>query len=178
MRISIIKRSLMWFWINNIVTHIPSRHIRLAFLRFAGAKIGKISMFGQFEIRKPSGLHIGDGCSIGLRVLLDARNGLVLRKNVTIASDVIIWTQHHDYNNPKFSVSGAPVIIEEYAWICSRSIILPGVKIGRGAVVASGAIVTKDVPNYAVVGGGPAKIIGERQCKEYDYIPCYEFHFA
>lgn len=178
MRLSIVKQSMMWFWINNIVTIIPSRRVRLAFLRLAGARIGKISMFGRFEIRNPSNLLIDDGCSIGLRVLLDARCKLTIHKNVTIASEVIIWSLHHDYNDSKFVGKGAPVEIGEYAWICSRSIILPGVKIGRGAVVASGAVVTKDIPDYAIVGGIPAKIIGERSCKEYEYTPYYEFHFA
>lgn len=64
---------------------------------------------------------------------------------------------------------GGEVEIGPYAWICSRSIILPGIKIGEGAVVASGAVVTKDVPPYAVVGGVPARVIGQRERKDYDY---------
>ncbi len=72
-------------------------------------------------------------------------------------------------NDINFCGKGAPVEIGEYAWICSRSIILPGIKIGKGAVVASGSIVTKDVPPYAIVGGIPAKIIGQREIKQYDY---------
>ena len=59
--------------------------------------------------------------------------------------------------------------IGDFAWICSRSIILPGIKIGKGAVVASNAVVTKDVPPFAVVGGVPARIIGHREEKEYEY---------
>lgn len=61
------------------------------------------------------------------------------------------------------------VAIGDYAWICCRSIILPGITIGEGAVVASGAIVTKDVPPYTIVGGTPAKIIGYREKKAYSY---------
>lgn len=68
-----------------------------------------------------------------------------------------------------FCGKGAPTEIGEYAWVCSRSIILPGIKIGRGAIIASGAIVTKDVPDYAIVGGVPAKILGHREKKDYQY---------
>lgn len=59
----------------------------------------------------------------------------------------------------------------DYCWICSRAIVLPGVNIGEGAVVAAGAVVCKDVEPWSVVGGVPAKKIGERERKGYDYVP-------
>jgi maltose O-acetyltransferase len=121
-------------------------------------------------------LIISNGCSIGPRVRLDARKGLTIKENVTIAAEVMIWTLHHDYNDINFKTIGAPVIIDEYAWVCSRAIILPGVKIGKFAVVASGAVVTNDVPDYAIVGGVPAKIIGQREIKDYKYIPYNKMH--
>ena len=71
-------------------------------------------------------------------------------------------------NDPEFGVKGAPVIIEDYAWVSSRTTLLPGVTIGKGAVVAAGAVVTKSVEPYTVVGGVPAKKIGERS-KELNY---------
>jgi len=68
----------------------------------------------------------------------------------------------------KVPLKGAPVIIEDYAWVSSRTTLLPGVTIGKGAVVAAGAVVTKSVEPYTVVGGVPAKKIGERS-KELNY---------
>ena len=135
-------------------------------------------MFANVEIRKPSKLIIEEGCSIGPRVLLDARNGLHIRKNVTIAYDAIIWTMHHDMNSEDFHTSGGCVDIGDYAWICSRSIILPGVKVGKCAVVASGAVVTKDVEPYAIVAGVPAKKIGERKKIDFKYIPYYPLYIV
>jgi maltose O-acetyltransferase len=135
-------------------------------------KMGKnISMYNSVEFRNPSGLIIKDSCSIGKHILLDARKGLIINKCVVIASHVIIWTLHHDYNSPTFSAIGDSVEIGEYAWICSRAIILPGIKIGKAAVVASGAVVTKDVEPFTIVGGVPAKKIGMRKRIDYDYIP-------
>lgn len=61
--------------------------------------------------------------------------------------------------------------IGDYAWLCSHCIILPGVTIGEGAIVASGAVVTKDVEPWTVVGGIPAKEIAKREQKDYDYRP-------
>ena len=151
-----------WLFIA-LLKRIPSRRIRIALLRCKGANIANdVAMFASIEIRNPEGLVIGNGCSIGPKVLLDARKGLKIGNSVTIAYDAIIWTLHHDMNASDFRTIGANTTIDDYAWICSRSIILPGVHIGEGAVVASGAVVTKDVPPYTVVGGIPAMKIGER----------------
>ena len=79
-------------------------------------------------------------------------------------------------NSNDFSTIGGKSEIGEYAWICSRSILLPGIRIGKGAVVASGAVVTKDVPDFAIVGGVPAKIIGMRDKKDYSYNPYFKLH--
>lgn len=92
-----------------------------------------------------------------------------MNQNVTIAYDAIIWTLNHDYNAMHYAPKGASVYIGDYAWICCRSIIFPGTTIGEGAIVTSGAVVTKDVPPYTIVGGVPARIIGYREKKQYDY---------
>ena len=168
--------SLLYLYINTFISKFPSRHVRLLLLKILGAKIGRIAMYAGFEIRNPKGLTIEDGCSIGPRVLLDARRGLIIKKNVTIATEAIIWTLHHDHDDENFKTIGDMVTIGDNAWICSRSIILPGVKIGKYAVVASGAVVTKDVPDYAIVGGIPAKVIGQRAKKNYKYIPYHKHH--
>ena len=72
-------------------------------------------------------------------------------------------TEQHDYNSSEYTPVASNVTIEDYVWIASRATILPGVTIGRGAVVVCGAVVTKDVPPLAIVGGVPSKIIGWRK---------------
>jgi maltose O-acetyltransferase len=135
-----------------------------------GVKMTKnVRFYSGFSVRNPKDLVIEDGVSIGPKVLLDARSGLTIHKNAVIAYEAIIWTLNHDYNDIHFRGKGAPVDIGAFSWICSRSIILPGVRVGEGAIVASGAIVTKDVEPYSIVGGVPAKVIGYREKKEYDY---------
>lgn len=159
-----------WLLANSILPHIPSQTIRNLGLRLMGVKMSKnVKFYSGFSVRNPKGLTIEDGANIGPKVLLDARCGLTIRKSAVIAYDAIIWSLNHDYNDVNFCGKGAPVEIGAYAWVCSRSIILPGIKIGEGAVVASGAIVTKDVEPYTIVGGIPAKVIGHRQKNEYKY---------
>ena len=148
-------------------------------LRVQGATIGKdVSMFMPKDIRNPKGLIIEQKVSIGPNVLLDCRKNILIEEGAVLAQDVIIWTLHHDYNDDNFKAAGEEVVIGNHAWICSRAIVLPGVKIGKCAVVASGAVVTKDVPDYAIVGGVPAKVIGQRKVKEYKYNPCYNLHIV
>ena len=165
-----LRTGFQWWWLNVFMCYFPSVHIRRFALRAAGLKCTKnVRFFEGVHVRNPKGITLGDGCSIGTRVLLDGRKGLTAGKSVVFGYECIIWTLNHDYNDEKFNTKGGPVTIGDYAWICSRSIVLPGINIGEGAVVASGAIVTTDVPPYAIVAGIPAKIVGERQKKAYDY---------
>ena len=165
-----LKSNLSWWVVNDAIAKLPTSSLRKNLLKKCGVKIGSGShLYGGFHIRNPKGLEMGRNCSIGSKVLLDARKGLVLGNSVVIAYEAIIWILHHDYNDLHFCSKGSPVFIDDYAWICSRSIILPGIKIGEGAVVASGAVVTKDVPPYAIVAGVPAKVIGSREKKQYLY---------
>lgn len=143
---------------------IPSRHFRLFVVELIINKMGKnASILRNVEFVHPKNISIGDNSVINSKVLLDGRGGkLKIGNNVDIAREVNIWTLEHDIDDPEHSTKGADVIIKDYVWIASRATILPGVTIGMGAVVASGAVVTKDVPAMTIVGGVPAKVIGER----------------
>lgn len=164
------KGGLIWWFTNCVMCNFPSVTIRRLYLQLIGVKLSKnVRFFEGFHIRKARGITIEDGVTIGPHVLLDGRRGLSIASNAVIAYEAIIWTLNHDYNDINFATKGGPVFIGKYAWVCSRAIILPGVNIGEGAVVASGAVVTKDVPPYTIVGGIPAKIIGKREQKKYSY---------
>lgn len=120
----------------------------------------------RIEIRNGRNISIGNHCVINNDVLLDGRGGqLIIGNNVDIAQETNIWTLEHDVHDDDHKSKGADVVIEDYVWIASRATILPGVRIGRGAVIASNSVVTKDVPSMAIVGGVPAKVIGERKNK-------------
>lgn len=130
----------------------------------AGIKIGHGSTIHmQTRFFEPSGIEIGEDTIIGFRAFLDGRAPLKIGSHVDIASEVLIYNSEHDINSPDFAATCAPVTISDYVFIGPRAIILPGVTIGRGAIVAAGAVVTSDVPYFAIVGGVPAKIIGQRQ---------------
>lgn len=178
-----------WVYVATLTGYIPSHIIRLALYRnIFRIKIGKdssIHWLARFNL--PSGISIGSNTIIGNDAFLDGRfkrvwakdDNQILRyirdlispthrplrigNNVSIAGEVRIYTMQHDVDSPDFKEIGAPVTIEDYVVIGTRVTILPGVKIGKGAVVASGAVVTRDVPPYTVVGGVPAEFIRNRE---------------
>lgn len=151
--------------------YFPFHTIRIWVYKMDGVKIGKkvhIHMGTQFF--DPSKIEIGDGTIIGQNAFLDGRDSLKIGKHVDIASDVLIYNSEHDINSPDFAPIHGSVEIGDYAFIGPRVIILPGVKIGKGAVVGAGAVVTKDINEFEIVGGVPAKVIGERKNKEPNYV--------
>jgi acetyltransferase-like isoleucine patch superfamily enzyme len=146
-----------------IVAYIPSIAIRKWILRLCGAKIGKgVLLYHGFEVRSPWKLKIDEGSVIGQGAILDARGEIEIGKHVNLSSEVAIWTGQHDYQSPDFAYQTDRVVISDRAWLSFRCTLLPGVSIGEGAVVAAGAVVTRDVPPFSLVGGVPARVIGQR----------------
>lgn len=152
------------------IGHIPLHSVRHLAYQFAGIRIGRgstIHMFANFF--QPKNIEIGADTIIGNNSFLDGRAPLIIGNHTSLASEVLIYNSEHDINDENFTAIEAPVEIGDYVFIGPRSIILPGVKIGRGAIVAAGAVVTKDVPNFAIVGGVSAKVIGERKLNDPRY---------
>jgi len=154
----------------HLVGCVPCHHFRRFFYRLAGIKIGKGStIHTKARFYDPRNISIGVDSIIGEGVVLDGRDLLTIGSHVDIASEVMIYNSEHNVNDESFIATNAPVKIEDYVFIGPRVIILAGVTIGRGAIIGAGAVVTKDVPPYAIVGGVPAKIIGERRNKDLHY---------
>jgi putative colanic acid biosynthesis acetyltransferase WcaF len=143
--------------------YVPSHRYRNFVYRSFGIKLAKTStLYWRARFFYPEGVSVGDFTNVGTDAFLDGRSGLSIGSCVNISGYVHIYTLEHDMDDPDFACKGGPVIVEDYACIGSRATILPGVRIGYGAVVAAGAVVTKDVPPYMIVGGVPAKVIRER----------------
>lgn len=166
------------------VAFIPSHRIRNFLYRevyLVKMEKNSIIYFGT-EIRGGYMLAIGEGSIIGDNAILDARRGGInIGKNVQLGSGVRLWTGSHDHDDPLFrstSQKRGPIKIGDRAWLGPGVTVLHSVSIGEGAVVAAGAVVTKDVEPYVIMGGIPAKKIGVRtQNLVYNfsgnYVPFY-----
>lgn len=171
----IINRIANWFldfelmvlrWVGYIPFHIVRKNI----YRLFGVKIGRgstIHMWANFFM--PKNIKIGNDSIIGNNAFLDGRAPLVIGNHTDIASEVMIYNSEHNINSIDFSAREEKVEIGDYCFIGPRVIILPGVKIGKGCVIGAGAVVTKDVADFSVVGGVPAEVIGERKNKNPEY---------
>lgn len=103
-------------------------------------------------------LKIGNNVFINSNMLAMARGGITIEDNVQIAGNVSLLSNNHDLYDRQILLC-KPIVIREGVWIGANAVVLAGVEIGKYAVVGAGAVVTKDVPDYSVVVGNPAKII-------------------
>jgi acetyltransferase-like isoleucine patch superfamily enzyme len=160
----LLAGSLAAYIYNEWVGQIPSRHIRASYLRRYLGRLGAGSAV-QLHCRFLNGrkVRFGDRNVINFGCLFDGRRYAIRTGNdVSIGPEASILTLGHDPQSSQFADSGGDVTIGDHVWIGYRAVILPGLTLGRGAVVAAGAVVTKDVPAFAIVGGVPAVQIGER----------------
>jgi acetyltransferase-like isoleucine patch superfamily enzyme len=143
---------------------IPGNLIRVLLYRHAfGMKIAKrVRIDGDCLIWGPGRITIGTGTVINRGVVLDGRFPLTIGDHVSVSIQSVLLTLEHDLCDPNFRAVGAPVSIGDRAFIGAKALVLPGVSIGENAAVAAGAVVTKDVPAAAIVGGVPARPIGSR----------------
>jgi acetyltransferase-like isoleucine patch superfamily enzyme len=112
-----------------------------------------------FIITVPECVELGNNVSIAPYVHMWSDAGIKIGNNVMIASHTAITTLTHDYTQEKMrnTIVSKPIVIEDDVWIGAHAVILPGVTIGRGAVVGAGSIVTRDVEPYSIVVGTPAR---------------------
>ena len=118
------------------------------------------ALFPPFNSDCGKNIHLGENVFINSGCKFQDQGGIYIGDRSLIGHNVVLATLNHSLDPAKrSSLEPAPIHIEEDVWIGSNATVLPGVRIGRGAVVAAGAVVTKDVPAMTIVGGVPAKPI-------------------
>jgi maltose O-acetyltransferase len=138
--------------------------------RYLGAAIAPDAVVGtRTWMRVPANVTIGRGCKLD-EVVLDSWGPIRIGNNVLI-NNAEIYTAEHDVDNPYLDGAQEPVTVGDHTWVIRHVLVMPGVTIGRCAVVGTGSVVTRDVADYAVVGGNPARFIRERARIDYRYRP-------
>jgi acetyltransferase-like isoleucine patch superfamily enzyme len=159
-----IAGSLLSGVYNHLMAHVPSRTLRHAYLRLwlggfgggTGVQMGCRFLNGRKVL-------LGDRNVINFGCLLDGRQFTIRTgSDVSVGPEASILTLGHNPQSADFADRGGDVTIGNRVWIGYRAIVLPGVAVGEGAVVAAGAVVTKDVAPFTIVAGNPAREIGTR----------------
>jgi acetyltransferase-like isoleucine patch superfamily enzyme/GT2 family glycosyltransferase len=157
------RLAFLFYFFNHLITHVPFYWIRTAFARYVL----------RLNIETRVALHIGlfitgsnirIGCRsvLNRRVYLDGRGKLEIGEDCSIAPEVYILSVTHDPQHPGFKPQLRETVIGDRVWIGARAIVLPGVRIGDGAVIGAGSTVTKNVEAYSIVAGNPARVIKQR----------------
>lgn len=154
---------LLFYVLNNVLLKMTPYWVRQGFMRrILGYRIGKDTSIAMGCFFTGYDIKIGDNTVINRFCYVDGRGPLYIGNNVNVSHYTIIHTLTHIANSPYFHAEQRPVAIMDHVWIGARAIILPGVVVGEGAIVAAGAVVNRDVPPYAIVVGNPAQVVGER----------------
>ncbi|VAW52097.1 hypothetical protein MNBD_GAMMA05-629 [hydrothermal vent metagenome] len=157
------------FW-NHIFNKVPSYAFRnFVAKHIYGLKLGKSSNihFGV-TLLSPWRIKIGDNCNVQMHCLLDGRGNLIIHNNVDITLGVKIFTEQHNINSANYDTVKKEVVLHDNVVIGSYSLILPGVTVSEGAVIAAGSVVPKDIPEYVMAAGNPAIVKSDRN-KEINY---------
>lgn len=152
-----------------LIGNIPSHRFReFMYRNVFKVKLSKKSIiYWKCRFFRPSNIFIKDNSIIGNDAFLDGRGGLYIGSNVNIAGNFQVYTMEHDITSPTFESIAEPVYIDDYVYIGTRVMVMPGVHIHEGAVIASGAVVTKDIPPWTMYGGVPARYIKDRPIVKY-----------
>jgi maltose O-acetyltransferase len=173
-----IRFDALLYICNILIANFPSSRFRHFFYRnIMQVRIGdQAHILSGLWLDCRRQLVIGERTVINQRCRLDARGGLKIGNDVSISPDVHILTADHDVFSPELSGRRSSVEIGDFVFIGSRAMILPGCNIGRGAVIAAGAVVTKDVEELTVVAGVPARAIAKRP-DNFEYVLVGKRHF-
>jgi acetyltransferase-like isoleucine patch superfamily enzyme len=142
---------------NHLFGRVPLYWFRhLVVRRLYGLRMGRSNLHRAVTLLSPWLIRVGDNVNVQMGCFLDGRGGITIGNNVDVTPGVRILTEQHDIDSPDYATVKKSVVIHDNVVIGSWALILPGVTVGEGAVVAAGAVVTKSVEPYTMVAGNPA----------------------
>ncbi len=168
-------KQLLWYFIGSplVENHwLPVSNLKVLILRSFGAKIGKgLRIKPGVRVKFPWRLVVGDYVWIGEDAWIDNIANVVIESHSCISQGVYLCTGNHDWNHPDFELIPAPIYIQESSWIAAKSVIGPGVTVGKGAVLVLGGVTGRSLEAMTVYAGNPAVPIKKRKLdlKQFDF---------
>ena len=160
---------VIWYILNALIiknTYVPFIKFKIYTLKIFGAKIGKgVVLKPSVNIKYPWKLEIGDDVWLGENVWIDNLDNVIIGNNVCISQGAMLLTGNHDYTIPSFDYRNMPIVIEDGVWIGAKTVVCPGVRCKSHSILTVGSIATKDLEEYTIYQGNPAKEIRKRVFK-------------
>lgn len=171
-KLRVLVRAIRQWFLNEVISRLPSWWVRKVAYSMSGMKIGRGSQINMHQyVLGADRISVGEFTHINPGCILDGRGRIEIGNCVSISYRVSLVTGGHDVDSRTFEEMDLPIRIEDHVWIGTGAIVLKNVRVGEGAVIAAGAVVTKDVAPFTIVGGTPAREIGRRS-QNLDY-KCY-----
>ena len=155
-----------WYFINIIFFKsilFPFNSLKLFLLRLFGCSLGKgVVIKPNVNIKYPWKLRLGNYVWIGEQVWIDNLDNVTIGNHVCISQGAILICGSHDYKKPSFDLITKEIILNDGVWVGTKSIILPGVVAESHAILSAGSVMSKNLENYTIYRGNPAKKVGLR----------------
>jgi len=159
-------KRVCWYFINVFIFQswlLPFSSVKALLLRIFGARVGVgLVIKPRVNIKHPWRLIIGDHVWIGEDVWIDNLVTVHIGSNVCLSQGALVLTGSHDYSDPSFRLTLGEVNLEDGAWVAARSMVCPGVRCGRNAVITAGSVLRKDAEPDGVYTGNPAVLVRRR----------------
>jgi maltose O-acetyltransferase len=162
-RLKRVGSALRWYTYNGLITHVPLYCVRHAYLKnVLGIAVGAGSSVHMGCFITGNNITIGAHSVINRNCYLDGRGELCIGDNVSIGPECYLLSMTHEVNSSDFAPLRKKTVVGDYVWTGARVLLLPGVEMQRGSVAGAGAVVTRSVDARVIVGGNPARALGER----------------
>ncbi|MGM3308943.1 WcaF family extracellular polysaccharide biosynthesis acetyltransferase [Anabaena sp. WFMT] len=169
-------QQLLWYFLGSplVKSHwLPISFVKVGILRLFGAKIGNgVRIKPGVRVKFPWRLIVGNYVWIGEDAWIDNLAPVVIENHVCVSQGVYLCTGNHDWNQPDFKLITAPIHIEESSWIAAKSVVGPGVTVGKGAILALGSVTGQSLEPMIIYAGNPAQPVKKRRIGQTeDFFP-------
>lgn len=165
-------KQILWYYLGRALVQcywLPWSALKVSTLRCFGAHIGRgVRIKPGVNIKFPWRLRVGNYVWIGENAWIDNPASTTIEDHVCISQDVYLCTGNHDWSDPNFKLTPAPILICSHSWIAARAVIGPGITVNRGAVLCLGSVAGCSLKPKTIYAGNPAQPIKERSMKGYE----------
>lgn len=160
-------KQLLWYFMGSPIVSsywLPFSRLKVSVLRAFGASIGQgVRIKPGVRIKFPWRLIVGDHVWIGENTWIDNLANVNIESHVCVSQNVYLCTGNHNWSHPEFALITAEIYIQESSWLAARSVVGPGVTIGRGAILSLGSVTGRSLEPMTIYAGNPAQAIKIRQ---------------